>query len=180
MHVRAKGGEQGSCILQSSLFKLIYLYIDKNTLSLIQIIALKLHCGFSTGLASYHNYLAMWANHGRVGKPWLGFFWWFCGAASLNTFENHSLDPPLEDSYCTYFFRLLYKMSWMLYSSLNCYYIIRLIVIAELAFAYEKLATPLINRLEKHYVLTSSVLKDWQKKVLKVFEEWISIFFTNK
>ena len=41
---------------------------------------------------------------------------------------------------------------------------------------YEKFATPLINRLEKHFVLTSSVLEDWQGEVLRKFEAWISQF----
>ena len=41
---------------------------------------------------------------------------------------------------------------------------------------YEKFPTPLINRLEKHFVLTSSVLKDWQQTVLVDFESWIKNF----
>ena len=52
----------------------------------------------------------------------------------------------------------------------------RLILIAEKKKVYEKFATPLINRLEKHFVLTSSVLEDWQEEVLKKFEAWISKF----
>jgi len=41
---------------------------------------------------------------------------------------------------------------------------------------YEKFPTPLINRLEKHFVLTSSILKPWQEGVLKKLEEWINKF----
>ena len=41
---------------------------------------------------------------------------------------------------------------------------------------YEKFPTPLINRLEKHFVLTSSVLKEWQVEVLDEFREWIKGF----
>ena len=41
---------------------------------------------------------------------------------------------------------------------------------------YQKFPTPLINRLEKHFVLISSVLEDWQENVLKQFEDWISAF----
>ena len=52
----------------------------------------------------------------------------------------------------------------------------RLILIAEKKKVYEKFATPLINRLEKHFVLTSSVLEDWQKELLREFEAWISQF----
>ena len=54
--------------------------------------------------------------------------------------------------------------------------IIRLILIAEKDTVYDKFPTPLINRLEKHFVLTSSVLEDWQKNVLTEFEEWIDRF----
>ena len=52
----------------------------------------------------------------------------------------------------------------------------RLILIAEREKVYEKFPTPLINRLEKHFVLTSSVLKDWQQEVLDVFKDWIKEF----
>ncbi len=52
----------------------------------------------------------------------------------------------------------------------------RLILIAEKDTVYEKFPTPLINRLEKHFVLTSSILEDWQKEVLTVFEKWIQDF----
>ena len=41
---------------------------------------------------------------------------------------------------------------------------------------YDKFPTPLINRLEKHFVLTSSILEDWQVEVLHIFEKWISEF----
>ena len=41
---------------------------------------------------------------------------------------------------------------------------------------YDKFPTPLINRLEKHFVLTSSILNEWQKIVLRNFEDWISKF----
>ena len=53
---------------------------------------------------------------------------------------------------------------------------IRLILIAEKDTVYERFPTPLINRLEKHFVLTSSVLEDWQKEVLNDFEDWIKAF----
>ena len=52
----------------------------------------------------------------------------------------------------------------------------RLILIAERDTVYEKFPTPLINRLEKHFLLTSSILKDWQLEVLAEFKEWISRF----
>lgn len=52
----------------------------------------------------------------------------------------------------------------------------RLILIAEKDTVYEKFPTPLINRMEKHFVLTSSVLKEWQEIVLKKLEDWIQKF----
>lgn len=52
----------------------------------------------------------------------------------------------------------------------------RLILIAEKDTVYEKFPTPLINRMEKHFVLTSSILEDWQESVLKEFEDWITKF----
>ena len=41
---------------------------------------------------------------------------------------------------------------------------------------YKKFPTPLINRLEKHFVLTSSVLEGWQLKVQSDFGGWIQAF----
>ena len=41
---------------------------------------------------------------------------------------------------------------------------------------YKEFPTPLINRLEKHFVLYSSVLEDWQTDVLREMEQWIKDF----
>ena len=41
---------------------------------------------------------------------------------------------------------------------------------------YVKFPTPLINRFEKHFVLSSSVLEDWQEDILHDFEKWIFEF----
>ena len=41
---------------------------------------------------------------------------------------------------------------------------------------YDEFPTPLINRLEKHFVLYSSVLEGWQLDTLKDLEEWIKNF----
>jgi len=49
-------------------------------------------------------------------------------------------------------------------------------MIAEKETVYEKFPTPLINRLEKHFVLTSSVLTEEQLDVLHLFQEWIHQF----
>jgi len=48
----------------------------------------------------------------------------------------------------------------------------RLILIAEKNKVYEEFPTPLINRLEKHFVVTSTVLTDIQKQLLKELEAW--------
>ena len=52
----------------------------------------------------------------------------------------------------------------------------RLILIAEKTTVYEEFPTPLINRLEKHFVLYSSVLENWQTDTLRKMEEWIKDF----
>lgn len=52
----------------------------------------------------------------------------------------------------------------------------RLILIAEKDTVYLKFPTPLINRLEKHFVLTSSILEEWQVHLLDTFVKWISDF----
>ncbi len=41
---------------------------------------------------------------------------------------------------------------------------------------YEKFPTPLINRLEKHFVLTKTILLDWQNEILKNLEVWVDDF----
>ena len=53
-------------------------------------------------------------------------------------------------------------------------------MIAEKNTVYQKFPTPLINRLEKHFVLTSSILEEWQEKVLEVLEKWIFDFSTTR
>ena len=58
-------------------------------------------------------------------------------------------------------------------SSTNCFnFGFRLILIAEKDKVYEEFPTPLINRLEKHFVVTSTVLTDAQKELLKDLEAW--------
>jgi hypothetical protein len=59
-------------------------------------------------------------------------------------------------------------------------YILRLIMIAEKSTVYNYFPTPLINRLEKHFVLTSSILKKWQENVLRVFKDWIDKFTNTR
>ncbi len=79
-----------------------------------------------------------------------------------------------------------WNAGWMITSGtivwawLSLHYIIlttfRLILIAEKDTVYDKFPTPLINRLEKHFVLTSSVLNEWQKIILKNIEKWVENF----
>ena len=52
----------------------------------------------------------------------------------------------------------------------------RLILIAERETVYNRFPTPLINRLEKHFVLTSSILEEWQIEVLNQLQSWIYNF----
>ena len=54
----------------------------------------------------------------------------------------------------------------------------RLILIAEKETVYNTFPTPLINRLEKHFVLTETILLDWQKEVLKQLKTWVEKFCT--
>ena len=54
--------------------------------------------------------------------------------------------------------------------------IIRLILIAEKDTVYEKFPIPLINRLEKHFVLTRTVLLSWQERVLDALVKWVQQF----
>ena len=58
--------------------------------------------------------------------------------------------------------------------------LIRLILIAEKNTVYDNFPTPLINCLEKHFVLTSSVLEDWQQEVLQTFHQWILKFSNTR
>ena len=59
-------------------------------------------------------------------------------------------------------------------------FICRLILIAEKDTVYDHFPTPLINRMEKHFVLTSSILENWQEEVLDEFERWIEKFSNAK
>eukprot|EP00731_Ephydatia_muelleri_P002837 Em0001g2837a len=54
----------------------------------------------------------------------------------------------------------------------------KLVLIAEKKTVYEKFPIPLISRLEKHYVVTSSVFNDWQNDVLDKLIEWARKFST--
>ena len=52
----------------------------------------------------------------------------------------------------------------------------RLIVIAERDVVYSKFPIPLINRLEKHYLVTSASLSSAQAAVVLRLQEWVKKF----
>ncbi|XP_068694638.1 E3 ubiquitin-protein ligase rnf213-alpha-like [Montipora foliosa] len=54
----------------------------------------------------------------------------------------------------------------------------RLIVIAERDVVYSKFPIPLINRLEKHYLVTSASLNPKQKRIVDRLHEWVKQFST--
>ena len=52
----------------------------------------------------------------------------------------------------------------------------RLIVIAEKEVVYNKFPIPLINRLEKHFLVMSSGLTEPQKQLTKKLKAWVEDF----
>ena len=54
----------------------------------------------------------------------------------------------------------------------------RLIVIAEKDIVYSKFPIPLINRLEKHYLVTLTSLTPAQSRVVDKLREWVTEFST--
>ena len=59
---------------------------------------------------------------------------------------------------------------------LHFFSIKRLVLIAEKDKVYDEFPIPLINRLEKHFVNTETVLKDWQRVVCSEVGNWINSF----
>jgi len=53
-----------------------------------------------------------------------------------------------------------------------------MILIAEKETVYSDFPTPLINRLEKHFVVTSTILTEAQTKIRKELTQW-AIDFTS-
>ena len=51
-------------------------------------------------------------------------------------------------------------------------------MIAEKDTVYEKFPTPLINRLEKHFVLVSSVLSGKETEIMNKLKNWVKRFAT--
>ena len=53
-----------------------------------------------------------------------------------------------------------------------------MILIAEKETVYKDFPTPLINRLEKHFVVMSTILTVTQKEIVKRLMEWAEDFTT--
>ena len=53
-----------------------------------------------------------------------------------------------------------------------------MILIAEKETVYRDFPTPLINRLEKHYLVTSTILTSAQKRIMKKLIQWAKDFAT--
>ena len=53
---------------------------------------------------------------------------------------------------------------------------LRLILIADKDKVYDEFPTPLINRLEKHYLVTSTILTDKEKSVMQKIDSWVKEF----
>ena len=51
-----------------------------------------------------------------------------------------------------------------------------MILIAEKETVYKDFPTPLINRLEKHFVVTSTILTEPQKKIMGRLMQWAEDF----
>lgn len=52
-------------------------------------------------------------------------------------------------------------------------------MIAEKNKVYKDFPTPLVNRLEKHFINNETILEDWQKTVVADIEKWLEIFVNN-
>ena len=53
-----------------------------------------------------------------------------------------------------------------------------MILIAEKETVYSDFPIPLINRLEKHFVVTSTILTETQTKIMKELTQW-AVEFTS-
>jgi hypothetical protein len=52
----------------------------------------------------------------------------------------------------------------------------RLLVVAEKDVVYNRFPIPLINRLEKHFLSTGTLLQGEQKRVYDIMQDWIKQF----
>ena len=78
-------------------------------------------------------------------------------------------------------FMMTSSMYHVLRGYINPYSIIlyRLILIAEKQKVYDEFPTPLINRLEKHFVVTSTILTQEQLKLKEELTTWVNAFIPD-
>ena len=70
----------------------------------------------------------------------------------------------------------MYSIHYYYTNYVYYHYNYRLILIAEKEKVYKEFPTPLINRLEKHFVVTSTILTDEQLKLEKELKTWVNNF----
>lgn len=68
----------------------------------------------------------------------------------------------------------------ILWAELSFIFQNRLVLIAERKRVYQEFPTPLINRLEKHFVDATTVLQAWQKDVCNQLDKWLTTFLNDK
>ena len=56
--------------------------------------------------------------------------------------------------------------------------LLRLIVLADEKVVQKRFPAPLLNRLEKHFLVTDSMLTDDEKEIKKTLDEWVKGFGT--
>lgn len=93
--------------------------------------------------------------------------WVKWGGENLNISTGSSIK-------CNYvkFNRMMYECS-KLYVSHTIH---RLILIAEKSAVYDRFPTPLINRLEKHFIPISTIFAPWQHAVVQELQIWVNTF----
>lgn len=71
---------------------------------------------------------------------------------------------------------------FQLYSPSNnlCFFITRLIVVAEKQIVYDKFPIPLINRLEKHFLSMKTMLSPEQCELARKLQNWAEKFCEEK
>lgn len=55
----------------------------------------------------------------------------------------------------------------------------RLVLIGEKKKVFEDFPTPLVNRLEKHFINNETLLEDWQIIVVSDIEKWLNNFMNE-
>ena len=94
--------------------------------------------------------------------------------------ENRYVDLGLQSHRikCRVDDKFKYVLMCYMHADLLMYHCNRMILIAEKETVYRDFPTPLINRLEKHYVVTSTILTDAQKRIMEKLIKWTEDFAT--